>query len=215
MKTLDQISGYRFPTAASSHSHAYLLPTVTAELARHFPGRAADIAKRVFDLGCGNGSVAGELARRGYEVQGVDPSTEGIAHANQAHPALALTVGSAYDDLSEEYGQFPAVISLEVVEHLYAPRDFAATLFSLVETGGIAVVSTPYHGYLKNLALAASGKLDAHFTSLWDHGHIKFWSVRTLGKLLRDAGFSDVTFRRVGRVPAFAKSMIAIATKNP
>lgn len=78
---------------------------------------------------------------------------------------------------------------------------------------GIAIISTPYHGYWKNLALALTGKMDAHFTALWDHGHIKFWSIKTLGKLLREAGFVDIRFKRVGQVPALAKSMVVIARK--
>lgn len=96
---------------------------------------------------------------------------------------------------------------------MYFPRQYAATLFSLLESGGTAIVSTPYHGYWKNLAMAVTGKMDAHFTVLWDHGHIKFWSVKTLGELLREAGFADIRFERVGRIPALAKSMIAIARK--
>lgn len=105
------------------------------------------------------------------------------------------------------------VVSLEVVEHVYAPRNYARTLFDLLEPGGTAIVSTPYHGYLKNLALALSGKMDAHFTALWDHGHIKFWSIETLTKLLDEAGFMNIRFHRVGRVPQLAKSMIAVAQK--
>ncbi|MBX3435495.1 MAG: methyltransferase domain-containing protein [Pirellulales bacterium] len=106
------------------------------------------------------------------------------------------------------------MISLEVVEHVYAPRDYAATLFSLVEPGGIAIVSTPYHGYLKNLALAATGAMDRHFTALWDHGHIKFWSIATLTQLLEEAGFARVRFLRVGRFAPLAKSMIAVAERS-
>jgi SAM-dependent methyltransferase len=146
-------------------------------------------------------------------VTGVDPSTEGIAQANAQYPQLKLEEGSAYDDLAARFGRFPVVTSLEVVEHVYAPRHYAATLFSLLEPGGTAIVSTPYHGYWKNLAMALTGKMDAHFTALWDHGHIKFWSVKTLGELLREAGFVDIRFERVGRIPALAKSMIAIARK--
>ena len=99
------------------------------------------------------------------------------------------------------------------VEHLYSPRAFAGTLFDLVEPGGIAVVSTPYHGYFKNLTLAVTGKLDSHFTVLWDHGHIKFWSVKTLNTLLMEAGFREVQFQFAGRFPLLAKSMIAVATR--
>ncbi len=105
------------------------------------------------------------------------------------------------------------VVSLEVVEHVYSPRDYAKTLFELVAPGGQAIVSTPYHGYWKNVALALSGKMDSHYTALWDHGHIKFWSIRTLDTLLREAGFHSIEFQRLGRVPLLAKTMMAVARK--
>lgn len=208
-----EISGYRWNNAALTCAHDYLLPAVRRELSRLSNADTAPGARQLFDLGCGNGSVANELARLGWDVTGVDPSTEGIARAKEQYPHLNLHEGSAYEDLAARYGQFPVVTSLEVVEHVYDPRRYAATLFTLLQPGGTAIVSTPYHGYWKNLALATSGRMDAHFTALWDHGHIKFWSIRTLSALLREAGFVDIRFERVGRVPALAKSMIAIARR--
>lgn len=213
MKDQSGISGYRYLDAGHSCAHSYLLPALRSELSRFKPSLGSS-KPRIFDLGCGNGSVAAFLADEGWDVTGIDPSVEGIATAKATHPDLRLELGSAYDDLAAKYGRFPVVVSLEVVEHIYAPRDYAKTLFDLVEPGGTAMISTPYHGYLKNLALALSGKMDRHFTALWDHGHIKFWSIPTLTTLLIDAGFDSVYFHRVGRVPAFAKSMIAIAQKK-
>lgn len=209
-----EISGYQWDDADLTCAHAYLLPTVTRELARlrRALGDAAG-GGRLFDLGCGNGSVANELAKQGWQVTGVDPSAQGITQANARYPHLALHEGSAYEDLAARFGQFAVAVSLEVVEHVYNPRRYAATLFALLQPGGTAIVSTPYHGYWKNLALAISGRMDAHFTALWDHGHIKFWSIKTLSALLREAGFVDIRFERVGRVPALAKSMIAIARR--
>ena len=202
------IDGYRWQNAKLNCSHAYLVPALLNELERLSPE-----PKRIFELGCGNGSIANLLAKKGWDVTGVDPSTEGIAQAHDHYPNLKLAIGSAYDDLAAEYGQFSVVTSLEVVEHVYAPRHFAATLYSLLEPAGTAIISTPYHGYLKNLALALTGKMDKHFTVLWDHGHIKFWSMATLSELLREAGFQQIRFLRVGRVPSLAKSMIAIAQR--
>ena len=170
-------------------------------------------ARRCFDLGCGNGSVAAAMNQRGWQVVGVDPSDEGIARAREAYPQLALHQAEASPELAERFGRFPVVYSLEVVEHVYAPRVFAKALAALTAPDGVAIVSTPYHGYWKNLAMAVTGKLDAHFTALWDHGHIKFWSMQTLGELLREAGFNRVEFQRVGRIPPLAKSMIAIARR--
>jgi len=202
------ISGYHYGSSARGHAHAYLLPTVEAELA-HL--RAA--GGRLFDLGCGNGSVAGALDQAGWQVVGVDPSAEGIIQARKTWPHLRLEEGSAYDDLADRYGRFPIVLSLEVVEHVYAPRLYARTVFELLEPGGTAILSTPYHGYRKNLALALSGKMDRHFTALWDHGHTKFWSISTLNALLTEVGFGDIRFRRVGGIPPLAKSIVAIAKR--
>ena len=134
--------------------------------------------------------------------------------AKTSYPHLKLSQGSAYDDLASTYGQFPVVYSFEVVEHVYAPRDYARTLYNLIEPGGTAIISTPYHGYWKNLVMAATGKMDAHFTALWDHGHIKFWSYKTLTVLLEEAGFTDIKFSRVGRIAPLAKSMVAVAQKK-
>lgn len=200
------IAGYRYSDALTNTSHRVLLPALREELG----ALAATRQRRLFDLGCGNGSVAALLHHEGWEVCGVDPSSEGIAAANLTFPQLRLEQGSAYDDLAARFGRFPVVISLEVVEHVYAPRHYARTLFDLVEPGGTAIVSTPFHGYFKNLALAVSGKMDDHFTALWDHGHIKFWSYRTLTTLLTEAGFERIRFRRVGRIAPLAHSMIAI-----
>jgi 2-polyprenyl-6-hydroxyphenyl methylase/3-demethylubiquinone-9 3-methyltransferase len=148
-------------------------------------------------------------------VTGIDVSESGVEIARRAFPHLRIEVGSAYADLAARYGLFPLVISLEVIEHLYDPRLFARNLFAIVEPGGTALISTPYHGYLKNLALALTGKLDKHFGALWDGGHIKFWSLLTLRSLLEETGFSDIAFVRVGRFPPLAKSMIAIARRPP
>jgi 2-polyprenyl-6-hydroxyphenyl methylase/3-demethylubiquinone-9 3-methyltransferase len=211
MKQLTDLESYHHRLAVPCHAHAYLLPTVTSVVEEYCERNGCE--RRLFDLGCGNGSVGAHFANRGFSVVGVDPSAEGVAHANSAFPELSIDQGSAYDDLAGKYGTFPVVISLEVVEHVYSPREYARNLFALVKPGGMAVVSTPYHGYLKNLAIAASNSFDGHVNPLKDHGHIKFWSRRTLSSLLREAGFVSFAFHRVGRIPMLAKSMIAVAEK--
>jgi 2-polyprenyl-6-hydroxyphenyl methylase/3-demethylubiquinone-9 3-methyltransferase len=105
------------------------------------------------------------------------------------------------------------VVSLEVIEHCFDPRRFARTFYNLIATGGVGILSTPYHGYLKNLALAVMGKWDDHLTVLWDGGHIKFFSIATLRTLLEETGFNNIRFVRVGRIQLLAKSMIAVVRK--
>ncbi|KPL55707.1 3-demethylubiquinone-9 3-methyltransferase [Prosthecomicrobium hirschii] len=210
MNELASISGYRYADSKLNDSHVYLLPQVERVLDDF---EKASKGRTLIDVGCGNGSVTKLMSLRGYTCIGLDASVEGVRLANEMYPDIEILQGSAYDDLSSLHGTFDVVMSLEVVEHLYDPRKYAANLYSLVKEEGIVIISTPYHGYFKNLAMAVTGKLDKHFTALWDHGHIKFWSIATLTKLLREAGFSEIQFHRVGRIPPLAKSMIAVAKR--
>lgn len=210
MANKHSIDGYKYNSAELNHSHGYLLPVVLRSL-RQIEKNVEK--KHIFDLGCGNGSVASELTRLGWKVTGVDPSVEGIDKANKAYPDIDLTVGSAYDDLEKIHGKFSVLLSLEVIEHLYAPREYIRCISNLLEPGGSGIISTPYHGYLKNLALALTGNMDRHYTALWDHGHIKFWSQKTLSHLLEEAGFEKIKFFHAGRIPYLSKSMVAIFRK--
>lgn len=205
MTSLDE---YRYVDATEGDAHAYLDQAVFDLLEKE---RSRVGQGRVFELGCGNGSFATQVAARGFDVVAVDASTSGIDQACRAFSGPRFAVASAYDDLPAVFGQFDIVISLEVVEHLYAPRKWAANLRALLKPDGLAIVSTPYHGYLKNLAIAAMGKLDSHLDPLWDHGHIKFWSIASLTRLLAEARLEVEEVRRVGRLPVLAKSMVLSA----
>jgi len=210
MSTHCDIDGYAYGSAGYNPSHPYLLPRLHGILdSLALPPEQ----RRLFDLGCGNGSVAAALTERGWQVVGVDPSAEGLQRAREVYPHLALEEGSCYDDLAARFGTFPLVTCLEVVEHVYDPRALARCVRDLLGPGGHAIVSAPYHGYWKYLALAVTGRLDAHLAPLWDHGHIKFWSRRTLSQLLTETGLRIDRFEYAGRCRPLAKSMIAIARR--
>jgi hypothetical protein len=147
-------------------------------------------------------------------VVAIEPSHSGIEIAREDFPAGQMHVGAAYDDLASKYGKFPVVLSLEVVEYLMEPRLFSRTVFDLLERGGCTLISTLHHGYLKNLALAVSGKTDEHFTPLWYGGHIKFWSVRILAVLLLKVGLVVERVARIGKVTTHAKSMDVVALRS-
>jgi 2-polyprenyl-3-methyl-5-hydroxy-6-metoxy-1,4-benzoquinol methylase len=169
--------------------------------------------KRAFDLGCGNGFQADRLARLGFRVAGIDQSESGIALAQRSFPQLDLRVGSAYEDLAAQFGTFPLVLSIEVIEHLINPKLYAKRFYDLLEPGGMGIISTPYHGWIKNVVISISGKWDSHHDVLWDGGHVKFFSVSKLTELLRQAGFAINSVERVGRIPPVAKSIVMVFSK--
>jgi len=172
--------------------------------------------RTVCDLGCGNGYLSGLLLEKGYSVVGVDASKSGIEIARDMYGSRARFHCAQIDagfPASLGLGRFDCAVSSDVVEHLYRPKDLISCARSLLVPGGWLVIGIPYHGYLKNLALSVLDCWDAHHTVDWDGGHIKFFSVRTLTKLVKDGGFSVERFRYFGRVPWLWMNMICIARK--
>lgn len=182
----------------------YLLNVV-----RGLPG-----VESVCELGCGNGALARVLAEEGYRIEGVDASESGIAMARRNSSDVMfhrdLIDGGIGGRLGKAH-RFDLVISSEVIEHLYRPSDLLEAALSLLRPYGWLVLTTPYHGYLKYLALAVGGRMDRHLNPHWDGGHIKFFSVRTLRELLQQHQFLVRNYSFSGRIPGLWKSMIVVA----
>ena len=179
------------------HVHDEITPVVLSLAGDLRPGM------RVLDVGCGKGDLLAEFLRRDCEVTGIDISQQGITIAREKHPKGRFENLLAEGDLLHELKPpaFDLVLSTEVVEHLYSPRDWARSCYDALAPGGTLVCSTPYHGYLKNLALSIFGHWDQHANPLWDGGHIKLWSRKTLTRLLEEVGFEITGFKGVGRFP--------------
>jgi 2-polyprenyl-3-methyl-5-hydroxy-6-metoxy-1,4-benzoquinol methylase len=200
---------YGYEDAELCCDSAYILPVLESAL-RELPPNSI-----VADLGCGNGSKLARFRQRGWQLHGLDFSPSGIAQATQAFAGIRFEQTDLTADLCNHplAGRCDVVISTEVIEHIFLPRIYARNCYEFLKPGGMLLLSTPYHGYLKNLALALAGKMDFHYTALWDYGHIKFWSRHTITTLLEESGFVVRRFQGAGRAPYLWNSMIVRAQK--
>jgi 2-polyprenyl-6-hydroxyphenyl methylase/3-demethylubiquinone-9 3-methyltransferase len=207
-------TGISYPYFRANHeeSHDHLYATVSRFVREVPPGSV------VLDAGCGNGSFISLFQDRNWRLHGTDYSPSGIEIARRTFPGIHFFLADAekpYADFLAAVGTVDLVMSTEVIEHVYDPRAFLRNCWQILKPGGTLVITTPYHGYLKNLALAISGKMDQHFTVLWDHGHIKFWSRKTIAQVLGETGFTRIEFAGSGRMPYLWKSMVLKASKAP
>jgi len=85
---------------------------------------------------------------------------------------------------AELHNSFDVVISVEVIEHLFYPRELVKAAKQCLKPNGCLIITTPYHGYFKNLVLAISGK------------------------------YADIYFRFAGRLPYLWKSMLCCCTRT-
>lgn len=189
-------------------THYKLLPHVL---------RYADVcnASAILDIGCGDGAMANALIKPGRTVVGIEPSEIGVALAKKNYPNLRVERMGIYDDPNTlQGGNFDMVVSTEVIEHVFYPRELLRFASAKLNTGGLLLVSTPYNGWLKNVAISILGAWDKHHTALWDGGHIKFWSRRTLSELFHQEGFDCIAFHGCGRLWYLWESMIIVGRKR-
>jgi 2-polyprenyl-3-methyl-5-hydroxy-6-metoxy-1,4-benzoquinol methylase len=133
---------------------------------------------KILDLGCGNGAFAARLAAECFSVTGVDPDQQGVAIARE-HAKGEFFVASCYDDpLQLGLTGFDAVTCLAVVEDLYWPDAGIQFARKALKDSGWLIVSTPYHGYLKNLCISLLGRWDQHCNPLRREGISSFSRAR-------------------------------------
>lgn len=141
----------------------------------------------VLDAGCGSGEFTAFLAGLGFTVTGVDISAAAVDRAKQRYPAARLEVASLEAGLPFADEEFAAVWCSEVLEHLFDVRAALAELNRVLQTGGKLVLTTPYHGLIKNIAIALLG-FEKHYNPYG--AHIRFFTRRSLAICLEHAGLA-------------------------
>jgi 2-polyprenyl-3-methyl-5-hydroxy-6-metoxy-1,4-benzoquinol methylase len=188
-----------------SPGHAYIDPVVLKLI-------QSSTAMRILDLGCGNGVLTKKIADLGYDVVGVDPSESGVEGAKKMFPDIDFQVCGVYDDPEKAgLGKFELVVAEEVIEHLYYPDELLKFSRKVLGKNGILIITTPYYGYLRNLLLGIFNRWDHHLTPLWDHGHIKLFSKKTMLRLLVRNQFKMIQFQGIGNLPYLWRNMVVVA----
>ena len=172
----------------------------------------------VLEVGCGSGVLGSLIAARGVTYVGLDPDDVSLSQSKSQFPDLRVVKGDCYDDpASLRLGIFDLVCSNDVIEHVYSPRKYMQFVGAHLQPGGTFVCGTPNYGnYTRNLLLAIFNRWDHQHNPLWDGGHIKFFSMRTLGKLLDECDFKVEQRHSLGssRVPFASSAIFCVATRR-
>ena len=109
-----------------------------------FAAKIIGPGKRVLDVGCSEGFGTNLLAETAASCLGADLDADAIAVANQSVGSENLHF-VAMDVLTTDPGRFDAVVTLDVIEHIFQDNEdaFVARMARVLEPRGILVIGTP------------------------------------------------------------------------
>jgi 2-polyprenyl-6-hydroxyphenyl methylase / 3-demethylubiquinone-9 3-methyltransferase len=113
-------------------------PWVAAEIERAF-----GLAARVLDVGCGGGFLSNDLARRGFDVTGLDASAQSLTIAREydATGKACYELGDAYQ-LPYADASFHAVCAMDFLEHVEDPARVIAECARVLRPNGLFFFAT-------------------------------------------------------------------------
>jgi SAM-dependent methyltransferase len=142
-----------------------------ATLAKHEIRAPAPVA----DVGCGWGTNLDALEKAGYHAVGFDISRHILELIDL--PQRRLVEADLIQPLPKDHAMFDALLALDVIEHLDDDRGAVLRMASLLQPGGIAIISVP-----------ALPELFSEFDEI--QGHRRRYLPETLRAAFKDTGLT-------------------------
>jgi SAM-dependent methyltransferase len=149
---------------------------------------------RVLELGCAGGAFGAELVRRypGASVVGIEANR---AAARRAESRLQRVICARLESLDFAQagfspGEFDTVVACDVLEHLVNPWQLLERIKPFLAPHAQVLASIPN---VRNMAvvspLVLEGRFDYAERGLLDITHLRFFTLRGIGRLFEDTGY--------------------------
>ena len=138
-------------------------------------------ADRVLDLGCGDGRLSADLDAT--ELTAADVSATALERARHRLPAARIVELEPDAALPFDDGAFDLVLCAETIEHVRDVQLLLSEVRRVLRPGGVFAVTTPAH--------LRVGRMPDPLSP-----HLRFFTRRSLRRLLDELGFEVESLRR-------------------
>jgi 2-polyprenyl-3-methyl-5-hydroxy-6-metoxy-1,4-benzoquinol methylase len=147
---------------------------------------------KLLEIGCFRGVFADRIREAGWEVTGLEPEIGPLHYAREKYGLNVVHGVLPHQELKPD--TFDAVVLLHVIEHMPDPAANVREIRRLMKPGGVLVVETPR---FDSFMFKILGRRERSMGNC--NGHIYFFTVPTLTRLLEKSGFEVVRVDLVGR----------------
>lgn len=152
-------------------------------------------AAKVLDVGCSDGRFGALVADLGHEVVGIDL----VKHPDVGNRLQGFVEADLNRGLPAEIAaDYDVIIAADVLEHVIDPAHLLDELLTRLRPGGRLLISVPNVSHWYPRLRIASGNFGYDQRGPLDQGHVRFFTRRTLRRLIRTSGLRSVNSRVVG-----------------
>jgi 2-polyprenyl-3-methyl-5-hydroxy-6-metoxy-1,4-benzoquinol methylase len=139
-------------------------------------------ARRIFEIGCGDGNFLASLQRSGWTVAGSEFDATAAATASRRHGLDLRTLDER--GLDAAFAPFEVIAAYHVLEHIYAPREWLSAAARNLAPGGLLHIQVPNYA---SITRRVTGEAWASWVF---PQHVYLYTPATLATLLRTGGFA-------------------------
>jgi 2-polyprenyl-3-methyl-5-hydroxy-6-metoxy-1,4-benzoquinol methylase len=151
----------------------------------------------ILDVGCGCGANAREIRRRRPDARviGIEPNADAATAAREVCDRVfngTLEEWLALADIPT----VDAVVLSDVLEHTADPVQWLRTTTSLPQlANAMWIISVPNFGVWYNRLRTLAGRFDYTWSGLYDRTHLRFYTRKSIRRMLAYCGFEVMELR--------------------
>jgi SAM-dependent methyltransferase len=164
---------------------------------------------KILDIGCGFGSVSGDLVKSNHIVHGIEINTDAISACEKKGIVIISNDLKNIDKIEDKYD---CILLLDILEHIMEPLDLIAKSSKLLSLNGQIIVSVPlYFDIFDRLKILFTGsvisidnlsygkELYKRFRS-YNYDHIRFFRPKDMSEMgeIHDLYISQLTYKPGG-----------------
>jgi SAM-dependent methyltransferase len=149
---------------------------------------------RLLDVGCAAGFFIDEARERGWDIAGIEISSDMRARANTFAPGRTF---SGWRDARPVLSRLDLVTMWEYIEHCRAPLDELREAAALLRPGGLLALSTP------NTDHRLAHTTASEWREYKPPEHIGFFGARSMTEALKATGFDVLELAYTAPLTAF------------
>jgi predicted TPR repeat methyltransferase len=151
----------------------------------------------ILDVGCGCGANASVVRARWPEacVIGVEPNAYA---ATAAREVCSRVFHGTLEEWTTTGDDVPidAIVLSDVLEHIADPVQWMRTTASLPQLANATwIISVPNFGVWYNRLRTLAGRFDYTWSGLYDRTHLRFYTRKSIRRLLSYCGFEVIAMR--------------------